>query len=303
MTETLLSYLTRRNPRVETPGLARSTFTFNDDWGTVEKAREWSEFSYKALLSKFGEELKRQVTPIDNTSQCEAAGINVIHDERGLSDLVLASIIVPVSAELGPVFIAAGGRVLESLGCYPDWGCGDGRESNTAGRSKALVLGETKLNWSLANAIDTILNNTDGSYEDAAARDDVRPVEQAQYYGAVYRRRFAFIITEKELVVMQLHLAPDPVRTSPRPVRTRPPPSHQRVISSSEISKQLTDMSIDESVLTPRIALVKYKSIPWSAHGECLTIKLALYCLARLADEDGLDLRDAYPPLVSHDIS
>lgn len=34
-------------------------------------------------------------------------------------------------------------------------------------------------------------------------------------------------------------------------------------------------------------------------HQNGLTIKLALYCLVRLADEDGNDLKVEYPPLVS----
>ncbi|RAK97448.1 uncharacterized protein BO80DRAFT_448436 [Aspergillus ibericus CBS 121593] len=189
---------------------------------------------------------------------------------------------------------------LENAGCSPDWGAGHERRRNANGRAKALVLGDTKFKWRPAKAVDTVRNTVDDSYEDGPMRDDVRPFEQVQYYGAVYRCRYVFIITEEELVVMQLHLAPDPVRTSPRPVRTRPPPpAHQRGLSSSTISGQPTDMSVDESDLKPRIGLVKYKSIPWSAEAG-LTIKLALYCLIRLADEDGNDLKVEYPPLTGN---
>ena len=192
---------------------------------------------------------------------------------------------------------------MERLGCYPDWGAGHKMVPNAHGRAKALALGDTKFSWFPTNAITTVQATVDESYEDAPMRDDVRPIEQFQYYGSVYKCRYVFIITENELVVMQLHSAPDPVRTSPRPVRVRPqPPTHQRVISSSEVSKQFTDMSLDESVrefaLKAHIALVKYKRVPWSTENG-LTIKLALYCLVRLAHEDGNDLKNEYPPLVS----
>lgn len=58
------------------------------------------------------------------------------------------------------------------------------------------------------------------------------------------------------------------------------------------------DESVRESVLKARIGLMKYKRIPWSAENG-LTIKLALYCLIRLADEDGNDLKVEYLSLVS----
>ncbi|PYH94466.1 hypothetical protein BO71DRAFT_475959 [Aspergillus ellipticus CBS 707.79] len=288
MTETLLSYLVKRNPRVIAPGQGGSTFTFSTDWDTIEDVEEWTEFNYDTLTRRFGEDLRRQK---EATTLCMTSVVYAI----------LYAITGPVSAVLGPSFITSGGRVLENLGCYPDWGVGREGITNANGRSKALALGDTKFKWSTTNAINTInivRTGMDDSYEDAPMRDDVRPFEQVQYYGAVYKCRHVFVITEKELVVMQLHLAPVPVRTSPRPVRTRqPPPSHQRVVSSSTVSRQLTDMSIDESVLKARIGLVKYKRIPWSVENG-LTIKLALYCLIRLAVEDGSDLKTEYPSLI-----
>ncbi|GLA55869.1 hypothetical protein AnigIFM63604_003088 [Aspergillus niger] len=304
MTETLLNYLLKPNPRVIFPSGGGSTFTFNEDWDTIENVEEWTEFNYEVLTERFERDLRCQVAQFDATTKCEEAGYNKIFDERGLSDLVCMSITVPVSAVLKPLFITSGGRVWEKLGCLPDWGAGRENDLNEHGRANALVLGDTKFKWDSACGIDTVRNSEDDSYEDAPERDDVRPIEQVQYYGAVYRCRYVFVITEKELVVMQLHLAPDPIRTSPRPVRTRPSASHQRVLSSSEISKQFTDkMSLDESVkesaLRARIGLLKYKRVSWNAR-KGLTIKLALYCLIRLADEDGNDLRTEYPSILAH---
>jgi hypothetical protein len=301
MTETLLSYLTTRNPNILAYAKPAPTFTFNNEWDTVEGIKEWADFEYDTLRLRFGTDLNRHVPSFDATKRCEEGGHHKIFDESGLSHLICTSIILPVSAVLHPSFIAAGGRVTKHVGCVPDWGAGKdvpaATESN--GRVKALVLGDTKFNWSSTHAISVVQNMTDGSYEDARLRDTVRPIEQVQHYGAIHRCRYGYIISDQELMVLRLHLAPDPVRTSPRPQRTRALPSHQRITSSSTISRQLTDMSIDESSFKARIGRVEYKKIPWGATGGRLTIKFALYCITRLAAEDGNDLKTEYPPLAS----
>ncbi|KAL4957593.1 hypothetical protein BDW69DRAFT_180516 [Aspergillus filifer] len=280
MAEILLQYLTRRNHTVRAFGTQGSSFVYSEDWETVEKLEIWSEFNYEALMSKFGEELQCEVTQFDATAMSEQGGYHRTYDERGLSDIVCMSITGSVSTILGPLLITSGGRTMEELGCYHDWGAGVKGRSNTNGRGKALILGDTKYKWSSTSAIDTVRNSIDGSYEDAVTRDDVRPIEQVLYYGSVYKCRYVFVITDKELVMMQLHLAPDPVRTSPRPVRTtRPLASHQKIISSPTISKQFSDMSIDKADLKNRKLGLQ-----------------TLYFLVRLAYEDGRNLKNNYPP-------
>lgn len=300
MAETLLSFLTSRNPTILAFAKPAPTFTFNADWEVVEGIREWTDFNYDTLRLRFRNDLNCATPLFDATKKCEEGGYNKIFDERGLSDLICMSITGPVSAILRPLFITSGARVTQHVGCLPDWGAGKDAPgaADSYGRAKALVLGDTKFNWSSINAINVVKNMKHGSYEDAPLSDTVRPIEQVQHYGAVYGCRYVYIISDQELMVMRLHLAPDPVRTSPRPQRTRPLPSHQRMTSSSTISRQLTDMSIDESSFKARIGRVEYKKIPWSATSG-LTIKFAIYCLVRLATEDGNDLKTEYPPLAS----
>lgn len=295
MAETLLSYLTTRNPTVLAFVRPAPSFTFNDEWDPIDGIREWTDFNYNTLQLLFRDELSRHVSPFDTTGSCEIGGYNKIFDERGLSDLICMSIMGPISAVLpSDSFITSGGRVTQHPGCVPDWGAG----KDGVGRSKAIVLGDTKFNWTSTNAFNVIQSVGNRPYEDSPSIDLVRPLEQVQYYGAVYKCRYVYIISDQELVVMRLHLPPSHVRTSPRPQRTRPPPSHQRVTSSSTISKQLTDMSIDESWFKASIGLVEYRKIPWSATSG-LTIKMALYCLVRLADKYGNDLKTDYPSLAS----
>ncbi|KAJ5803933.1 uncharacterized protein N7518_000236 [Penicillium psychrosexuale] len=301
MTQTLLSYLSTRNPTILAFAKPATTFTFNLEWEPVEEMREWTDFNYDTLQLRFRNDLNRHVSSFDTSKNCEEGGYNKIFDERGLSDLICMSITGPVSSVLHPFFITSGARVMQKEGCLPDWGAGkDAPESTDPdGRAKALVLGDTKFNWSSVNAINVIQNMEHDSYENARAGDMVRPLEQVQHYGSVYGCRYVYIISDQDLVVMRLHLAPEPIRTSPRPQRTRPLlPLHQRVISSSTISRQLTDMSIDETFFKPRIGWLEYKKIPWSATSG-LTIKLAIYFLVRLAAEDGYDLRTEYPSLAS----
>lgn len=158
-----------------------------------------------------------------------------------------------------------------------------------------------KFNWRSKDAIDLVRKIRPGltaSYDHDQMRMLVAPIEQVQHYGTVYRCRYVFLIHEEGLMVMRLHLEPDAVRTSPRPQRTRSTYVHQRVVSSSTISDKFSDMSINETHLEAHIGRMEYKQVPWSATSG-LTVKLALYCLVRLAAEDGSDLKEEYPPLLS----
>lgn len=195
MAETLLQYLTKRNPTVTASSVGTSNFTYSQDWEIVEDLAVWTEFTYETLVSRFGEDLRREVPRFDATANSEQGGYNRIYNERGLTDLVCQSIMGPVSAVLGPLFITSSGRVMENLGCDPDWGAGHEGSSNANGRSKALILGDTKYKWSSTSAINTVRNKVDGSYEDSPTRDAVRPLEQVMYYGSLYKCRYAFIIT------------------------------------------------------------------------------------------------------------
>lgn len=101
------------------------------------------------------------------------------------------SITGPVSAVLGPLFITY--RVLERLGCFPDWGAGHEMSPNENGRARALALGDTKFKCLPTNAISTVETRVDDSYKDAPMRDDVRPFEQAQYMALFTNADMSFL--------------------------------------------------------------------------------------------------------------
>ncbi|KAJ5941336.1 hypothetical protein N7516_001504 [Penicillium verrucosum] len=171
MAETLLSYLTTRNPTVLAFVRPAPSFTFNDEWDPIDGIREWTDFNYNTLQLLFRDELSRHVSPFDTTGSCEIGGYNKIFDERGLSDLICMSIMGPISAVLpSDSFITSGGRVTQHPGCVPDWGAG----KDGVGRSKAIVLGDTKFNWTSTNTFNVIQSVGNRPYEDSPSID-LRP--------------------------------------------------------------------------------------------------------------------------------
>lgn len=302
MSDTILHLLTKRNVHLQCYSRA-STLTFNDSWSPIENVAPWTEFNYQNLLQRYGPDLNRRIQQFDPVHFCEIAGFHKVFDERGLSDVISSTIMLLVAYALPQnLFIAAGARTTDVTDVYPDWGAGNEDKFNSRGRSKALVVGETKYGWSYDDAIDTLRKDED-NYELDSEREIIQPFEQVQHYAKLINCRYAFLIYEKAFIVMRLSLSDDPVRTLPRPRRNiKSQPSHQRVNSDStvsEVTSSVSAMSIDEDALRRRgadIGLVEYAEIPWIGRGDKMTITLASYCLIRLADE-GNDLRHSYDPL------
>ncbi|KAJ0417514.1 hypothetical protein BJY00DRAFT_315807 [Aspergillus carlsbadensis] len=306
MPETLLSYLTRPNPRVASRGSGSSTFTFNNIWSPAENMEPWDEFTYASLVSAFQHDFNKTVDLNDPTPQCEAAGLHEIYDENMLEHLVASSIMIPVSSALpNELFMTGGARTWYNLDGFPDWSSGNKYRTQANTRPRATVLGDTKYKWPHDDAIHLIRSRPHG-YEGFANRSIVWPIEQVQFYCASCKCRFGFLITEKGLLALQAYQDPE-IQRSPRPKRNIQPQTHQRIsslstvdMSVSEISETLTDMSIvSASLAPPSIRLLKYAFVPLGASGiGSLTVKLGLYFLARMGNEDS-ELRPDYPPLVS----
>ncbi|PWY86482.1 hypothetical protein BO94DRAFT_597104, partial [Aspergillus sclerotioniger CBS 115572] len=244
-------------------------------------------------MQRFGSDLSLPIHPFHPDDICEKAGANEIFTENGLWDLISTVVVIPVSYALpGNQFIADGGQIQEYTEIFPDLAGGD-----KAGR------------WSYHEAIQVVQRGSDDlGYEYDELRDTVRPLEQTQHYSILQGSRYTFVITEEALLVMRLCLSVDPVRTSPRPVRntttsstSAPVQSHRRVVSGSTISEAmsgLSEMSID-SVTKKKgvdVGMVEYSVVPWKGRGDGLTIKLALYCLVRLANEAN-ELQESYDSL------
>ncbi|KAJ9296755.1 hypothetical protein DTO271G3_4954 [Paecilomyces variotii] len=350
MPETLLSYLTRPNPRISRKARGPVKYTFNSLWFPIENLEPWTEFNYQNLVSLFSPDLSRQVDLDDPTPQCEASMFSQLYDEEALGHVVASSIMIPVSCALPEeVFLSSGGITSETDECRPDWSGGNKlylqgpRNShggtNTSDRPKAIILGDTKNQWSHAEAIEKVQRSLRRGYEYNRPHE-IYPLEQIQYYCAMYRCRFGFLITEEGLLVLQafqdidIQRSPRPQRNvrqlphqrvtssstndismagtsddrdtqqSPGPQRNVRQLSHQRVTSSSANDTSMAGKSDDHSVTSTDlgpfpIRLMQYAFVPWDAHGVGnVTIKLALYCISRMANEDSR-LKPDYLPLAS----
>ncbi|PYH94677.1 hypothetical protein BO71DRAFT_352959, partial [Aspergillus ellipticus CBS 707.79] len=186
MPETLLSYLTRPNPRISRIARGPVKFTFNTLWFPVENVEPWTEFNYQNLMSLFSPDLSRQVDLADPTPQCEASMFTQLYDEEALGHVVAASIMIPVSCALpGDLFLSSGAITWETDECRPDWSGGNKLHLQGHGpakdRPKAIILGDIKNQWSHIDAIAKVRNSIRNGYEFDGPRQ-ISPLEQIQYY-------------------------------------------------------------------------------------------------------------------------
>lgn len=302
MLGTVLEHLTKPNVKLDCYE-GYTTPTFNREWDPIESAEDWGEFNFQNLVQRYASDLAQKIDFSDLARSHEKENMNKIYSERGLNDVIYATNMFTVSANLPEnLFIADGSRTLEDLDVFPDWGAGNEMKTNKQGRAKALLGGDTKYTWKWEDAVSIIKRSRDG-YEDAPGRQVILPLEQIQHYARKNSTRYQFLITERNLFIARFCLSPEPIRTSPRPQRsTRFQGRFTRVTSTSTISAiseavpSVGTMSIDEEDLLPTIGLMQYSVIPREGREDGMTINLALYFLIRLANEDN-SLQPHYPPL------
>ena len=301
--ETVLEHLTKPNAALKCIP-PWTTPTVNNDWPPIENIAEWSDFTFQNLTQRYASDLSRQTQFHDPVPHYMEAGLNELYSERSVSDALCSTNMFNVTYNLPRnLFIADGSRTLSEMDITPDWGAGNKTKLNKNGRSRALVTGETKYLWPYREAISMIKRNRHG-YEGVLGKEVVRPLEQVQYYGMKSNSCYQFIITAKDLVIVRLHLSPDPVRTSPRPQRTtRMLGQHQRIMSNStisEVASSVSAMSIDDKTFLPEISLLEYTAVPFEGRKDGMTVNLALYFIIQLANENN-ELRQDYdslsPPL------
>ncbi|KAK2755767.1 hypothetical protein FQN54_005917 [Arachnomyces sp. PD_36] len=101
MATTILDYLTRENPVLNTDNSLEGSVTRNSDWPMVPGVKVWNDFTFDTLMSCYGEALQHQfpgpfsdISPRLTDLECE------IWDEDSLEHLLSRSIIPSVSAGL-----------------------------------------------------------------------------------------------------------------------------------------------------------------------------------------------------------
>lgn len=110
------------------------------------------------------------------------------------------------------IFLSSGGITSETDECRPDWSGGNKlylqgpRNShggtNTSDHPKAIILGDTKNQWFHKEAIDIVKCSPRHDYKYSRPHE-IYPLDQIQYYCAIYRCRFGFLIIKEKLLVLQ----------------------------------------------------------------------------------------------------
>ncbi|PYH46380.1 uncharacterized protein BP01DRAFT_390668 [Aspergillus saccharolyticus JOP 1030-1] len=266
MSKTVYKHLTQPNVILDCRGTS-SVPTYNAAWSFVENIYPWSDFTHQNIVERYASELAEERDFISPVPEYQDANLSTLYSERGFSDVLAATNMVIVSANLPKSqFIADGSRTCEATDIFPDWGAGD--DSKPPGqrkRTKALVCGDTKYLWSHEDAIKLLQMGPANSTLNAKDKMSLmNPFEQVQYYGAINKTSIVFIISNEALVVIRLFLAPEAIRTSPRKLRSLAKPAsqnspsvtseissiiprRQRISSiSSDIVGSVSEMSIDE---------------------------------------------------------
>ncbi|TVY89833.1 hypothetical protein LAWI1_G006186 [Lachnellula willkommii] len=312
---TILEYLSRPNPKLSYElGGTSSSLTVNDRWLPIEGVRQWDDFTFDALYLKYKSSLSKPIPLYDPIQRIKRARLDDIVNEDTVTALVTVNNILPVSNALYEtkkgLHYGPGSKIfrMQSDGS-PDWGLGvDGAMNDQLYTLRNLCPGDLKTysKWTADGLLDADWSKY---LEDPVLTNKARPLEQAQHYGISLGTRYAWILTDAELVVIRITNSTD-ARRSPRQAREV---SHNRVVSNtSSISQSMSAMSIDNSAYSGRSgsssginpASLEIARIPWSAgssksskgKGREMTINLGLYFLAQLASDD-CTISTSYPPI------
>jgi len=309
---TILEYLSRPNPKLWSGSSTTGTLTVNDRWIPIEGVRPWNDFTFDILCNKYKTSLNKTLTPFDPRRLIENAHLDEVAGEDTIEALVTVNNLLPVSNALHETskgYYGKGSKFFskQSDGS-PDWGLGDGATKNDGLTTfRNFCPGDIKASskWNARGLFEVDWSN----YLDSPQlTNQARPLEQAQHYGIHLGTRYAWILTDKELVVIRITNSEDDVE--PQPPRSSRNIPHRRVLSdTSTVSAAFSAMSIDNSAYSGQSgsssgmnpAPLEIARISWSARSKPgkkseMTINLGLYFIARLAFEHR-SISTSYPPL------
>lgn len=250
-------------------GNTKSTPLFDfsrDDW------HPWDDFTYENLYPLYEDELQKRYGSEDRSASSVE---RVIASEKMLDfflrDFVFHDVNRALNDQLGSPCIVPG-DLCATRTSIPDWALID-RDQGT-NKPMSFLPGETKLGkkWR-ANVGD----------EPWLTEDEwLKPIYQTTKYMIGSGTRYAYIITDIELVV--LRLANGTNAGSSRGPVTRGQVARGAVLGGAPAED-------------PR-PTIQWKSIFWSTNGQGqLTVKLALWFLAMMARNGDRKIEPSYPPL------
>ncbi|KAE8148638.1 hypothetical protein BDV25DRAFT_157918 [Aspergillus avenaceus] len=312
----LLTILARPNPEVF-PQVRDGPVTTHHAWAEVNGTENWDEFTYENLMRFYGEELETEIphdipepTPELTSKERE------FWDEDTLKIIFARALFPTVSRCLGqawyqlhpgePVELVPGGTAkkygadADDSRFSADWAAiRDGQTQFGSDRYRNLCPGDIKV-------------GTKWRASRTTRADWAEPFRQIQTYCSQFKVRYAWILSEEELVVIRTRIEHIGLGLAEgRPRRQLAQQTHVRTLSDttevSDMSSELAKMSVSGTSYNDdgsgkEFAALQWKSIPYFAHGpNRLTVKLALWFITMLASAEGTSasLNSEYYPLHS----
>lgn len=290
MTRTLLEALTERNvplnPSSAVPGTNTNVVAIfqPDDW------TPWTDFNYATLTRIFRSELGATYRGSEQQRHLE---MDTFANNEEVLDDAMRRFVAPTTNyalhyQPGSPHLGRGSRVN---GDYrPDWSVISAQHFSDQGYSNILP-GDTKLDakWSPGMR--------DTNYEEWR-----KVMAQIATYMAYFQTRYGFILTDQYLVVLRLTQLPTgPGIAQGRPIRSTAVYHQGHYRQSSDTSMASAPLSSSpytgDNPANWEYYNPEYSLIPWSSHGRCLTVKLALWCLSMMATNGDRFVDYSYPGL------
>ncbi|KAM3548641.1 hypothetical protein MY1884_009091 [Beauveria asiatica] len=284
----LLHVLTEPNVKVDSSLVAPGSNTTVNTYFVAEDWVPWPEFSYSTITHIFQAELAENYQGSPSPLPLKE-DLRVVNED--VFDGLLQRFEIPVVNYAlhwlgGQCHYGKGSRCGTAY--KPDWSLVCPRSLDEDGWYTNLVPGDTKLHAKWRPEM-----RDDG--EDVHYVEWQKVVAQITNYMAYHGSRYGFVITEANLVVFRLTRRPiDAGIATSRSRRLNQ--SHVRY--PSDVTMGSSDGSfVDDNPLTWAYYYPQYVTIPWSASGRQLTVKLALWALAMMAAHGGNSLEYSYPGL------
>ncbi|KAG4274826.1 hypothetical protein FPRO04_14466 [Fusarium proliferatum] len=284
---TILEVLTGRNVSINSDSVNSGTNTTVRTNIQPDGWTQWRDFNYSTITHIFHAELQKPYRVEKGPKPLEKELI--ISDERTLETLFLKFLSPTVNYALndqaGQAFLGEGTRCSDDA----DWSTISDQWFDYHGYLN-LLPGDTKLD---AKWRPSMLSDNFNEWQ--------KVVSQVATYMARNCTRYGFILTDTKLVVLRLTRERiDAGMAMSRPQRTTATNFiHQR--HSSDISMASTSISgssySDSNPENWAYRNPEYAVIDWNANGARLTVKLALWALARMATSGDRHLDYSYPDL------
>jgi hypothetical protein len=279
------------SPAPHGPNTASGTF-WPETW------HPWPEFNYETLLSIYGDILATPWGAALPRSTASSFDTEVFAEDT-LEDILRRFLSPTVNEALhlacatitqSTIHLGRGSR-CQSSQVRPDWSLVSRDHKDEDGKYLNLLPGDTKLHKKWHAEMLTY------NYEEWR-----KPVSQIMGYMVYHETRYGFILSDVELVVFRITREP----IVPGFAAGR----RQRTMGARRFGSTGTDVSLESLTLNETYSFLdddpygreyrdpEYAVIPWSAYGNCLTIKLALWCLSMMVFGD-TSLSEEYPPLDS----